>query len=67
LPNRFADSLRFLIQIVQAITATTRARPTTFPSLFGTTSDGTQRAEFIELGIMIVAGIGGALAVMKTL
>jgi hypothetical protein len=53
--------------VVQAITATTRARPTSFPSLFGTTSDGNQLAEFIELGIMVVAGVGGALAVMKGL
>lgn len=53
--------------IVQAITATTRARPTSFPSLFGITSDGTQLAEFVELGIMVVAGVGGALAVMRSL
>ncbi|GAA5882807.1 hypothetical protein JCM16303_002468 [Sporobolomyces ruberrimus] len=53
--------------IQQAITATTRAKPTGFPSLFGTTSDGTQRAEMIELGVMIAAGIFGAGWVMRTL
>ncbi|KAK4057668.1 hypothetical protein OIO90_001316 [Microbotryomycetes sp. JL221] len=53
--------------VVQAITATTRARPTGFPSLFGTTSDGTQLAEFIELGVMMTAGVAGALFVMRTL
>jgi hypothetical protein len=51
--------------IVQAITATTRARPTTFPALFGTTSDGTQRAEYIELGVLLFSGIAGAWAVMR--
>ncbi|BGP12272.1 hypothetical protein JCM10213_000033 [Rhodosporidiobolus nylandii] len=51
----------------QAITATTRAKPTTFPSLFGTTSDGTQRAEWAELGIMVAAGMVGAWTVMRTL
>ncbi|POY71229.1 hypothetical protein BMF94_5541 [Rhodotorula taiwanensis] len=53
--------------IKQAITATTRPRPTTFPSLFGTTSDGTQRAEWAELGIMVAAGVVGAWSVMRTL
>jgi len=53
--------------IQQAITATTRAKPTGFPSLFGTTSDGTQRAEFIELGVMVAAGIFGAGWVMRSL
>ncbi|GAA6064204.1 hypothetical protein JCM10212_001617 [Sporobolomyces blumeae] len=53
--------------IRQAITATTRAKPTGFPSLFGSTSDGTQRAEFIELGVMVAAGIFGAGWVMRTL
>ncbi|GAA5846837.1 hypothetical protein JCM9279_004460 [Rhodotorula babjevae] len=53
--------------IIQAITATTRPRPTTFPSLFGYTSDGTQRAEWAELGIMITAGMVGAWTVMRTL
>ncbi|GAA5923770.1 uncharacterized protein JCM15063_003757 [Sporobolomyces koalae] len=53
--------------IQQAITATTRAKPTGFPSLFGTTSDGTQRAELIELGVMVAAGIFGAGWVMRTL
>lgn len=53
--------------IQYAITATTRAKPTGFPSLFGTTSDGTQRAEFIELGVMVAAGIFGAGWVMRSL
>lgn len=53
--------------IKQAITATTRPRPTTFPSLFGSTSDGTQRAEWAELGIMVTAGVVGAWSVMRTL
>ncbi|KAK4055104.1 hypothetical protein OIV83_000384 [Microbotryomycetes sp. JL201] len=53
--------------VVQAITATTRSRPTGFPSLFGTTSDGSQLTEFIELGVMMTAGVAGALFVMKTL
>ncbi|BGP36250.1 hypothetical protein JCM10449v2_000148 [Rhodotorula kratochvilovae] len=53
--------------IIQAITATTRPRPTTFPSLFGTTSDGTQRAEWAELGILVAAGMAGAWTVMRTL
>ncbi|GAA5861372.1 hypothetical protein JCM3774_000227 [Rhodotorula dairenensis] len=53
--------------VKQAITATTRPRPTTFPSLFGTTSDGTQRAEWAELGIMVAAGVVGAYSVMRTL
>ncbi|GAA6010200.1 hypothetical protein JCM10207_005663 [Rhodosporidiobolus poonsookiae] len=53
--------------IIQAITATTRAKPTTFPSLFGLTSDGTQRAEWAELGIMVAAGMVGAWTVMRTL
>ncbi|GAA5858385.1 hypothetical protein JCM8547_004673 [Rhodosporidiobolus lusitaniae] len=53
--------------VIQAITATTRAKPTTFPSLFGTTSDGTQRAEWAELGIVVAAGMVGAWTVMRTL
>ncbi|GAA6007504.1 uncharacterized protein JCM10292_003907, partial [Rhodotorula paludigena] len=53
--------------IIQAITATTRPRPTTFPSLFGSTSDGTQRAEWAELGILVASGVLGAWAVMRTL
>ncbi|TNY18137.1 glycoside hydrolase superfamily [Rhodotorula diobovata] len=53
--------------VIQAITATTRPRPTTFPSLFGYTSDGTQRAEWAELGVMVAAGVVGAWTVMKTL
>jgi len=53
--------------VIQAITATTRPRPTTFPSLFGYTSDGTQRAEWAELGIMVTAGMVGAWTVMRTL
>lgn len=51
--------------IVEAITETTRARPTTFPKLFGTTSDGSQRAEMIELGVLVVSGLLGAWAVMR--
>ncbi|GAA5954071.1 hypothetical protein JCM21900_005398 [Sporobolomyces salmonicolor] len=53
--------------VLQAITATTRAKPTGFPSLFGSTSDGTQRAEFIELGVMLAAGVVGAGWVMRNL
>ncbi|GAA5975084.1 hypothetical protein JCM11641_000025 [Rhodosporidiobolus odoratus] len=53
--------------VVNAITATTRAKPTTFPSLFGTTSDGTQRAEWMELGVLLTAGAVGAWGVMRTL
>ncbi|GAA5836199.1 hypothetical protein JCM11251_007392 [Rhodosporidiobolus azoricus] len=53
--------------VIQAITATTRAKPTGFPSLFGLTSDGSQRAEFIELGVMLAAGVVGAWSVMRVL
>ncbi|KAK4699021.1 hypothetical protein P7C70_g7244, partial [Phenoliferia sp. Uapishka_3] len=53
--------------VVEAITQTFRARPTTFPSLFGTTSDASQRAEVIQLVAIVVSGIAGALTVMKML
>ncbi|KAL8286187.1 hypothetical protein RQP46_004675 [Phenoliferia psychrophenolica] len=53
--------------VVDAITQTLRARPTTFPSLFGTTSDGGQRQEVIQLAALVVSGIVGALTVMKML
>lgn len=52
--------------VVAAITQTYRARPTTFPSLFGTTAGG-QRAEVIQLAAIVVSGIAGALTVMKML
>lgn len=48
-----------------AITATTRPRPTTFPSLFGTTSSAALRAEIIELGVLVASGIAGAVVLMK--
>ncbi|KAM0755405.1 glycoside hydrolase [Meredithblackwellia eburnea MCA 4105] len=51
---------------VQAITATTRARPTTFPSLFGLTS-GSQRQEIIELVALVTSCIIGMVSVMKML
>lgn len=53
--------------VIQAITATTRARSTGFPTLFGTTSDGSMRTQMIELGILLFTGIVGALTVMKML
>ena len=50
-----------------SITATTRARPTGFPALFGTTSDGRLSAELIEVAVMVTCGVVGSLAVMKML
>lgn len=50
-----------------AITATTRARPSGFPDLFGSTSDGSQRAEIIEVLILVASGVAGSLAVMRFL
>jgi hypothetical protein len=52
--------------VQNAITATTRAKSTSFPSLFGTSS-GSQTAQWCELGVLVTAGVAGALAVMKNL
>ena len=48
-----------------SITATTRERPTGFPALFGTTSDGRSMAEIVEVLVMVTCGVMGSLAVMK--
>jgi len=53
--------------ITNAITATTRGRPTTFPSLFGLSSAASQLTEMIELSILVASGLAGALAVMRYL
>lgn len=53
--------------ISQAITATTRGRPTSFPSLFGLQSAASQMAEVIELSVLVASGAVGALAVMRYL
>lgn len=53
--------------ITNAITATTRGRPTTFPSLFGLSSAASQVTEMIELSVMVASGLAGALAVMRFL
>lgn len=57
--NSMGSSIQF------AITATTRPRPTTFPSLFGTTSSATLRAEILQLGVLVASGIAGAVVLMK--
>ncbi|SCZ90202.1 BZ3500_MvSof-1268-A1-R1_Chr1-3g01836 [Microbotryum saponariae] len=53
--------------IIAIITATTRGRDMSFPSLFGVTGGAAQKQEFIELGIMMTAFTVGALAVMRYL
>lgn len=53
--------------ITNAITATTRGRPTTFPSLFGLSSAASQVTEMIELSVLVASGLAGALAVMRFL
>ncbi|SCV68337.1 BQ2448_458 [Microbotryum intermedium] len=53
--------------IIAIITATTRGRDKSFPSLFGVTGGASQKQEFIELGIMMTAFTVGALAVMRYL
>ncbi|GAA6041634.1 hypothetical protein JCM8097_007782 [Rhodosporidiobolus ruineniae] len=63
-PAPKTDSAGSTIQ--NAITATTRAKPTGFPSLFGT-SGASQAAEWAELGILVAAGAMGAWTVMRTL
>ena len=50
---------------IQAITNTLRTRPTGFPALFGNTSSGNLRAEIIEVGILVLAGVIGSLSIMK--
>lgn len=52
--------------VQNAITATTRAKSTSFPSLFGT-SAGSQTAQWCELGVLVTAGVAGAFAVMRNL
>ncbi|GAA5899065.1 hypothetical protein JCM6882_004606 [Rhodosporidiobolus microsporus] len=51
----------------EAITATTRAKPTGFPSLFGITSAGDRTAEWVELGVVVAAGVLGSWSVMRAL
>ncbi len=53
--------------ITNAITATTRGRPTTFPSLFGLSSAASQMTEIVELSVLVASGVAGALAVMRYL
>lgn len=53
--------------VIQQITATFRARPTGFPALFGMTSDGTQRAEIVQLCAVVVSAMVGLGTVMKML
>jgi hypothetical protein len=53
--------------VIQQITATFRARPTGFPALFGMTSDGSQRAEIVQLCAVVVSALVGLGTVMKML
>lgn len=51
---------------VSAIVSTTRARSTSFPQLFGTTSS-TTRTALVELAVIVAAGIAGVGLAMKWL
>lgn len=52
--------------IIAQITATTRSRPTTFPSLFGLVGGASSlKSELLELSVMVMSGVAGAWAVMR--